>query len=282
MYLHTFIYQKWDKNCIINEEYKYSVIPLLIVLYLSTDLFSVLNKKISITTKYTSKDYLIFGLFLPFLLFLFQLMLVFRIKLEGYKNTFEILKYIILLMNAIKVHLMFIKQKIICDLIKLVDTVWYINILLLFLTDPQINTKERKNLIVFYEVYFRYLEHYILVLSLFVIHHYNRIELETKQKLYTTVSILGKKDSLRVFTIFIFAYLFFPITNCIAYSFKYLICFFTMIPSIYCIRQFRRGNINKAYYSLILVLFINLFTYAISLYFSVPNVGDGSNMKDKF
>lgn len=114
-----------------------------------------------------------------------------------------------------------------------------------------------------------------------ITHHYDKIDIEIKQKIYTTCSIFGKKDALRVCTIFIFTYYYFPITNIIAYSFKYSICFISIIPSFYYVRQFRKGNVNNAYYIIIIILIINLASYSISLYISYPNVGDGSKSYNK-
>lgn len=275
MYVHTYCYQKWDKNCTFNQQWEVNVIFLMLSIILSNDFFTVLAKKKSITSKYEQNDIIRYDVICPIILFLLQSFSFSFITVSGYKRTFVLVKYILLVMNAIKIIFTFHKGKFIADLIKLVDTVWIINLLLIILTDPLVNTPQRKNLIIFYEVYFRYLEYHILMLAFLLIHNLHNTEIETEQKLYTTSAIVGKKDSYRVIMILIFAHFYFPLVNGIAYSLKYWIGFTGIIPSFLCVQSLRHNKLYKVYVYFILTVFWNISTYVIALYFSVPNAGDG-------
>ena len=244
-------------------------------IFFTTDLFSVFTKKKSITTKYKKRDIIKYDILVPSVLFLIQYLAFSRVKISGYKRTFVIIENIWIAMNVIKIIFTFHRGQFMADLIRLVDSVWIIYLFLLILTDPETNTPKKKNQIIFYEVYFRYLEYHILILSYQLIWNYKNIDIETKQKLYTTSAVVGKKDSLRVFVILLYAHYYFPIVNGIAYSIKYWISFFSLLPMFYCIDSFKKEQFCKVYFYFYIILIINLLTYIIALFLSAPNVGNG-------
>lgn len=275
MYVHTYCYQKWDKKSHFNPQWETNIIFLMLFIIIVNDFFIILAKKKSITTKYSKNDIIVYDIIFPIALFCIQSYIFSYVTISGYKRTFLLVKEILLIMNSIKVIFTFHKGKFISDLIKLVDTVWIINLLLIILTDPEVNTPKRKNLIIFYEVYFRYLEYHILMLAFMLIHNYHNTETEIEQKIYTTSAIVGKSDCYRVVMILIFAHFYFSIVNGIAYSLKYWIGFSAIIPSSCCVKAFRCGQMVKVYFFFIMIIFWNLSCYVLALYFSVPNVGDG-------
>ena len=64
MYIETFFYQKWIKHCEINNKFKIDIIQILTITLFLTDLFLVITKKKSITTKYLKDDIIIYDIFL--------------------------------------------------------------------------------------------------------------------------------------------------------------------------------------------------------------------------
>jgi len=114
-------------------------------------------------------------------------------------------------------------RRFIVDLIKLIDTIILINIILIALTDPIVNNEENNNKVVFYEIYFRYLEYHILMLALTLIYNDRNIEENVNNIFFTTSAIIGKYDSFKFSCILILAHYYFPLVNGIAYSFKYSI-----------------------------------------------------------
>ena len=276
MYIHTFLYQSWDKHSSLNPQYQYKIFWLLFLLIISYDLLAIYTKYNSITTKYSKLDHITFHCILPILLYILQYLLLYNIHISGYTRTFCFVKNIFLLMNVIKIIFIFHKLQFIAELIKFIDIIWIINILLIALTDPEVNTPEKNNLIVFYEIYFRYLEFHLLMLTYAVVQGYNNIDIESKQKLYTTGVVIGKFDSFRIIVILIFAQFYFSLINGIAYSFKYWLGFTTIIPVISCVKAFREKKFHKGFVFLIISSFWNLGCYVLALYLSAPNVGDGS------
>lgn len=220
MYIHTYSYQKWDKHSSLNNQWEIEILWMMFKIMAITDLFEVIVKKKSITTKETKKDILVYDFLFPVLLLFIQLYIFKDVEISGYKNTFLLVKTILMIMNSAKIILIFHRGKFVADLVKLVDTIWIINLMLIMLTDPEVNTAERKNLIIFYEVYFRYLEYHILILVFPLISNYGNIDTEIAQKLYTTSTIIGKNDTYRIFVILIFSHYYFPLVNGIAYSLK--------------------------------------------------------------
>ena len=114
------------------------------------------------------------------------------------------------------------------------------------------------------------------MLTYAVVQGYNNIDIESKQKLYTTGVVIGKFDSFRIIVILIFAQFYFSLINGIAYSFKYWLGFTTIIPVISCVKAFREKKFHKGFVFLIISSFWNLGCYVLALYLSAPNVGDGS------
>ena len=98
MYIETIFYQKWIKHCEINNKFKIDIIQILIISLFFTDLFLIIAKKKSISTKYLKDDIILYDIFLPILLFIIQIVLFNHIIVIGYYITYTIEKYLFFLL----------------------------------------------------------------------------------------------------------------------------------------------------------------------------------------
>jgi 1,4-dihydroxy-2-naphthoate octaprenyltransferase len=94
------------------------------------------------------------------------------------------------------------------------------NIILIALTDPVVNSDDSSNAVTFYEIYFRYLEYHTLILALILIYNDRNIEEDVQCGFFTTSAIIGKYDSFKFSCILIFAHYYFSLVNGFAYSYK--------------------------------------------------------------
>jgi hypothetical protein len=227
MYLHVFLYQIWEKNLEINQNNQYQIISIFFKIFLLNDIFYVIAKKLSTTippnsTRFIGNCIVAMGI----LQFLISAFIFLPITIETYYKTFRTMQYLWIFMNCVKTTLTLTKIKFYSDLIKLVDTIWLVNILLIVLTDPIQNSTEKPNLVTFYEIYFRYMEFHILILACTLIYNDRNIEEDVQSQIYTTSTILGKFDSFRFSVILILGHYYFVLVNSLAFSFKYIFYLF--------------------------------------------------------
>jgi len=191
---------------------------------LLNDFIYTISKYVSTSVSQSKYKRILFNFIVPILQFSINLSILNQFSVEGYYKTFSLFKWVWSLMNFFKTILTFNKVKFLSDVIKLFDTIWLVNMILIIFTDPLTNTDDNPNLITFYEIYFNYLEFHILILAAVLIYNHKNIEDDSKNlsdstRLYTTASLLGHQDSYRYCVILLFAHYYFVILNGISYSF---------------------------------------------------------------
>ena len=160
--MHTYLYQKWDKMTEINDENSAEILIVFLKLLVMNDFFFVYAKKASLQGGERTLLQSIINCAIPSVIqFILSILIFSPIEIHCYHKTFLFIKSIWITMNCIKFVVIFNQTKFVSDLIKLVDTAWIINIILIAITDPIENTKERPNSVTFYEAYFRYMEFHI-------------------------------------------------------------------------------------------------------------------------
>lgn len=217
--MHTYFYQKYDKLTEINQSNEGVILFLFIKLTLLNDLCYVIAKNISLYKIRTLRIQSLIIL-LPIVQYVVATILFGSIAIQGYYKTFTIIKHIWLLMNCIKTLCISFRTKFISDLIRVTDNVWLVNIVLIMITDPIVNTTERPNAVTFYEVYFRFVEFQILWMAMFFVVNEKNVETEVNNKMYTTSAIIGKYDSFRFTVILVIAHYYFVLINGLAYSIR--------------------------------------------------------------
>jgi hypothetical protein len=179
----------------------------------------VLYKYLS-TIKLNKTLRVIFVFLLPFLYIYKTFKLLGEIKIEGYIKTFILCRIIYCLSNYLKIIAIFNKRKVFADFLKFLDTLILVNMILIGLTDPLLNTTENPDSVIFYEVYFRYLEFHVLILGLIILVNDRNIESEVQNGILSVSSVIGKYDSFRFCVTFILAHYYFIFVNGFAYSIK--------------------------------------------------------------
>ena len=158
-----------------------------------------------------------------FLIYFFLLLSFFNpIEIEGYYKYFLFSKVIFSIISYIKILNSFEGNKIIIDAFKIFETIIVTNIILIALSDPNFNSETEPNIVVFHEVYFRYLELHLLIFSFYFLYNDTNIEEETSKSVfvYSFSSCVGRYESFRFFTILNLSHYLFIFLNGIAYSLK--------------------------------------------------------------
>ena len=265
MYIETFFYQKWIKKCEINNKFKIDIIQILSISLFLTDLFLVITKKKSITTKYLKDDIIIYDIFLPILLFIIQIILFNHIIVTSYYITYTIEKYLFFVLNCLKIISTFHNGGLISDMLKIVNCVYILNILLIVLTDPMKNTG-KKNKIVFYELAFIHSPFYLLSICHCILYTFKRIKKERNLDLNTSISILGENISfILFFLLVIFHNIIIIIQGILIHPFMW-ISLINLFPMIICIYYFWYYKINKSYIWFVIALLFYLCLFIFNLY----------------
>ena len=220
MYIHIYTFQVYDKNTAINEENQYLILQGLIQILIMNDLIYIIL--LSLPTVYTTSNSIKIIKFavVPTVQLVLSFYALNPIEIEGYYKTFILCKILFFFSNFIKLITTANLRKFINDLLKLMDTILIINMILIAITDPVVNSEDSTNAVTFYEIYFRYLEYHTLILALILIYNDRNIEEDVKYGFFTTSAIIGKYDSFKFSCILIFAHYYFPLVNSFAYSFK--------------------------------------------------------------
>jgi len=218
MITHTYFYQKYEKNTELNTITFNLLISDLVFIIIVNDFLYTVIKYISIPQQQRTSKNVVCILIIPIIQFYLNYKNFSNIVIESYYTTFFIFKFLWVLSNSIKTVVIYLKSKFVADLIKLVDTIWLINLLLIGLTDPLVNNEQEPNQVCFYEIYFRYIEYHNLILALYLIYHDRNIEYEVGTKTYTTSAIIGKYDSFRFTVILILTHYYFILINGLAFS----------------------------------------------------------------
>lgn len=219
MVIHIYFYQRYEKQTELNT-YTFKLLIIdFIYLIIINDVFFTSMKYFSKCPEAIKYKKIIISLicFLIFQIFL-NFKILSNIAIESYYLSYFFFKFLWIISNLLKSFAIFIKSKFVADLIKLIDTIWVINMLLISLTDPLINNELAPNQVCFYEIYFRYIEYHNLILALYLIYHDRNIENEINTKTYTTSAIIGKYDSFRFTVILILTHYYFVLINGLAFS----------------------------------------------------------------
>jgi hypothetical protein len=219
IYFHTYFFQQYEKQTLINEQNEFQTIVSLLKVIVLTDTIIVLYKYLS-TVKLNTILKLIFILCIPTLYLYKTFRYLGEIQVDGYIKTYIICRIVYCLSNYIKIISIFNKRKIIADLLKFLDTLLLVNIVLIGLTDPIVNTSENPGAITFYDVYFRYLEFHVLILGMIFLLNDKNIDAEVQGNCFSLSSVIGKYDSFRFCVIFLLSHYYFIFVNGLAYSFK--------------------------------------------------------------
>jgi hypothetical protein len=219
MFLHTYYFQKWDKKTEINtNNFNEILMKICIILFLN-DFVNTTIKWFSFQRKSRFNNVLNLLIF-PITIFFFSFILFWTFEIQAYKISFFFVYFTWLVLNYIKSTIIYTKYKYASDLVKLVDPIFIINIILIAITDPIENSPERPNSVTLYEVYFRYMEFHILMMSATLIYNDKNIDDDVRNKLFSTSAVIGKYDSFRFSIILIFFHYLFIIINGVAYSIK--------------------------------------------------------------
>ena len=219
MYIHVFYFQKYEKITKMNEKNEILILKVFFQNIILNDGILIINNYLS--NKYTDLSKIVKFAVIPIFQFILSIIIFNPICIEGYYKTFFLCKSLWFLSNFIKSLVTAISRRFIVDIIKLIDTILIINIILIAITDPLYNDEDNNNKVVFYEIYFRYLEYHILMLALTLIYNDRNIEEDVKDVKFTTSAVIGKYDSFKFSCILIISHYYFPLVNGIAYSFKY-------------------------------------------------------------
>jgi hypothetical protein len=219
--VHSFFYQKYYKQLDLNNPLQTFLIFSKILII--NDLLYTFTKYFSLTRRNTRFQGIFFNLVLPMALLYFNLSAFWSLEVVGYTKTFSMFKWIWLLMNMIKIIFIYNKVSYVVDIIKIFDTIWLVNMILILITDPITNTDADPNIVTFYEVYFNYLEYHIIILASILILNDKNIEDDVKYSdnsvsIFSTSALLGKHDSYRFSVILLFSHYYFVLVNCLSYG----------------------------------------------------------------
>jgi hypothetical protein len=211
-------YQQWDKNTEINEYNKTEIIKAIFFTYLLNDFINCITKTYS-NFKYATHKVLLYAFINIFQLIAF--IYFFRnINIEGYYKSFLVCKCLFFFLNTIKTVCASVNYSFAINIFKFIDTVWLTNMMLIAFTDPIMNNETYKNKVTFYEVYFRFLEYYILVMAFSIIYNDKNIDEDVARRVYTFAGVIGKHDSYRFIIILILAHYYFILINSLAFSLR--------------------------------------------------------------
>ena len=220
MVIHTYFYQKYEKATDLNiVNFEKAIFDFIYLIFIN-DLIFTLIKYFSIPEKSSKIKNIICIVLIPIVQLIINSHSLSNISISGYYTTFLIFKFVWIVSNTVKTIVIYIKSKFVADLIKLIDTIFMINIFLICLTDPLTNDEKNTNQICFYEIYFRYIEFHNLILALNLIYHDRNIDFEVGIKTYTTSAIIGKYDSFRFTVILTLTHYYFILINGLAFSTK--------------------------------------------------------------
>ncbi len=157
------------------------------------------------------------------MILIFAIIFVFifdAIYIEGYYKFFMFFKYSLLISSSLRITFNLNGVKHFADFIKLFETVFITNLLLIAVSDPHYNTKSIPNLVTFHEVYFRYLEVHILIFSFYFLYNDENIESEISRTMYSISSIIGRYDSFRYFMLLNISHYLFIFINGLSFSLR--------------------------------------------------------------
>jgi hypothetical protein len=158
---------------------------------------------------------------LPFIMLLFNFYFFSGIVIETYRKSFKFSVLLLNLLQFLRTITIVYNRSYVNFFMWLFEPIFLINIILIILTDPQVNTEERPNAITFYEIFFRNFEFNVLIVAFSFAYNDRIIEqdiIDQQKTIYTTV---GKVDSYRFTIIMLVFHYAFILINGLAYSFKY-------------------------------------------------------------
>lgn len=222
MFVHIYFYQEYEKGTEINVEKAYQILKICFLIMFMNDLLTIfITKTTSINDTSVIVKFIMFAIFFLPMSYSISLLKNLSDKIEGYYKSFLVSFGFWIFFNFVKHIISFIfKAKFVSDLLKLLDTVWIMNFILIYITDPVTNTEENPNAITFYEIYFRYTEFHILILAFMLIYNDRNIDEDVQDDIYSTSAIIGKYDSFRFSVILILAHYLFIFVNGLAFGLK--------------------------------------------------------------
>ena len=223
IFVHSFFYQKYYKHMDLKDPLQ--TFFIFTKLFIINDIIYTFTKYFSLSKINTRLTKILFNFLVPIVLLYLNLSALWSLEVVGYTKTFTMFKWIWVIMNMIKIIFIHKKKSFVVDLIKLFDTIWLVNMILILITDPITNTETNPNLVTFYEVYFNYLEFHILILASILIYNDKNIEddveySENSASLFSTSALLGKHDSYRFSVILLFGHYYFVLVNCLSYGLR--------------------------------------------------------------
>lgn len=142
------------------------------------------------------------------------------ISVEGYYKKYIFFKYLFFCTSSLRMIFQYMGKKHFSEFIKLNEIVPVLFIILISLSDPNYNTEQNPNIICFHEVFFRYIEMHILILSFYLLFNDKNIEEEISKQIFSVSSIIGRYDSFRYFTFLNLAHYIFTLINGLSFSLK--------------------------------------------------------------
>jgi hypothetical protein len=297
--IHTIIYQTYDKNTPINPQLFYFICVYLIYIFIndyaytlaksgSKDFFhynhvSLLNGYVNHTDAEDYRNYSQwnfdqtdgrFTYILPLIQYFLGIFLFYGITIESSFKSFVFYKFLFFFICAIKTPIYYYTFFIVCDIIRLlVEDVLVLKLMLIVMTDPYYNDDAFPNIINGTEIYLRYFESLCLVISLYMVHRYENIDDEVRNKKFTSATVTGKYDSLRYPIAFVAFHFYFILVNGMAYSWKYMYGLVTVPLAYWSVLNLAKKEVTKAKISLIVLLVVNLCIHFYAFLNSYPNEG---------
>jgi hypothetical protein len=204
----------------VNLENFFLIIWDFILVSFINDVISCLMKFLSLEENVSKKKRIMVSTLIPIVQLGLNSLIFSNLNVTGYTKTYLACMTMFLIDTCAKSIITYFKAKFVADLLRLIDTIWQVQIIVLCLTDPLINDENNPKLVSFYEVYFRYVEYHILVLALILMYNERNIDFDVSTKSYTSSAIIGKYDSYRFSVLLIFSHYYFILINGLGFDWK--------------------------------------------------------------